>query len=348
LIRRFEQIARAGLLMGAAAIAADHALSAASRSAGELIVCHAGSVSAAFAQVEQQFTAQHGDVAMKDVSGGSVALAARLASGVQPCDIYAAADYQDIDLLLEPAGVADYTIVFAKGRMVLAYIATDPHTNGIAAAGEFKPPASIPQAAADWYKVLLAPGVRISSSHPFLDPSGYRTYMIFRLTQAHYNVPNLANALLEHVTIAGAARAEPGSGPTLGKDYDFQFIYEHSAAAAAKTNPSYRYVSLPDRLDLSTNAQNPFYAQAFVSIPGVAPGPLTMVTIPATPVAWGLTIPKQSRNQENAVEFVSLLLGPAGTAALTTNGPTPITPALVSAAHLPHVPPRLRPKVVSK
>ena len=38
------------------------------------------------------------------------------------------------------SALADYTIVFAKGRMVLAYLATDPMTRGIAAAGDFSPP----------------------------------------------------------------------------------------------------------------------------------------------------------------------------------------------------------------
>ena len=89
---------------------------------------------------------------------------------LQPCDVYAAADYLDIDLLLKPVGLADYTIVFARGRMVLAYLATDPMTRGIAAAGDFRPPDSIPEAAPDWYRILLEPGVRISGSHPFLDP----------------------------------------------------------------------------------------------------------------------------------------------------------------------------------
>ena len=122
----------------------------------------------------------------------------------QPCDVYAAADYLDIDLLLKPMGLADYTIVFAKGRMVLAYLATDPMTRGIAAAGDFNPPASIPNAAPDWYRVLLEPGVRIAGSHPFLDPAGYRSHMIFQLAQTFYNVPNLSNLLLEHYTILPA------------------------------------------------------------------------------------------------------------------------------------------------
>jgi ABC-type molybdate transport system substrate-binding protein len=329
-----------GALVCTALVIIARGVAVSSQSPGQLNVCHAGSVQLAFTQVEKAFTAEHPTVVVRDVSGGSVALAGRLAVGLQPCDVYAAADYEDIDLLLKPLGLADYTVVFAKGRMVLAYLATDPKTHGIATAGDFTPPTSIPDATPDWYRVLLAPGVRISSSHPFLDPSGYRSHMIFRLAQTYYNVPNLSNLLLEHVTInAAAGGADAANGPTLGRDHNFQFIYEHSAAAAAKSNPSYRYVALPDRIDLSTASNNSYYAQASVTMPGIGPpGGMASASIPATRVAWGLTILKESPNLDNAIAFVNLVLGSAGTAAFNAHGPAPITPALVSASDYARVP----------
>jgi molybdate/tungstate transport system substrate-binding protein len=319
------------------------------QSAGQLDVCHAGSVQAAFTQVEGEFTAQHPGVVVKDVSGGSVALAGRLAAGIQACDVFAAADYEDIDLLLKPLGLADYTIVFARGRMVLAYLATDRKTQGIAAAGDFNPPASIPKATPDWYKVLLAPGVRIGGSHPFLDPSGYRAHMIFDLAQAYYDVPNLYNLLLEHYTILPAGGGpEAASGSSLGRDYNFQFIYEHSAAAAAKNNPSYRYVAVPDRIDLSTAANNGHYARARVTIPGIGrPGTTSPVTIPGARVAWGLTVTRKSSNLENAILFVNLVLGAAGRNALNLHGPAPITPAFVSTGDYSRLPKSLQPLVMA-
>jgi ABC-type molybdate transport system substrate-binding protein len=332
-----------GGLIVAAVIMTARGVAVSSQSAGQLNVCHAGSLQLAFSQVEKAFTAQHPEVALKDISGGSVALAGRLAAGLQPCDVYAAADYQDIDLLLKPLGLADYTVVFAKGRMVLAYLATDPKTHGIAAAGDFKPPTSIPGAAPDWHQVLLTPGARVSSSHPFLDPSGYRTHMIFRLAETYYKVPNLSNLLLEHLTINAAAGSDGANPPALGRDYNFQFVYEHSAAAAAQSNPSYRYVTLPDRIDLSTDSQNSYYGQASMTIPGIGPpGGMAQVSIPATRVAWGLTILNKSQNPANAIAFVNLVLGAVGTAALNANGPAPITPAVVSASDYARLPKTLQ------
>ncbi len=307
----------------------------------QLTVCHAGSLQAAFSALEKEFTKQHPEVAVKDVSGGSVALAGRMAAGLQPCDVYAAADYLDIDLLLKPAALADYTIVFARGRMVLTYLATDPLTRGITAAGDFSPPASIPKAAPDWYRVLLEPGVRVAGSHPFLDPAGYRSHMIFQLAQTFYGVPNLYQSLLEHyVVLPAVGGVGAANGPTLGRDFNFQFTYEHSAADAAKNNPAYRYVALPDQIDLSTEVHNTYYARAAVTIPAVGTQGKSAapVSVRATRVAWGLTISAKSPNQENAVAFVNLLLGEAGTAALTTYGPAPITPARVSAGDYRRLP----------
>jgi molybdate/tungstate transport system substrate-binding protein len=311
--------------------------SSGAQSAAALNVCHAGSLQSALTAVEQEFARQHPGVLVNDVSGGSLALAARIAAGLQSCDVYAAADYLDIDLFLKPAGFADYTLVFAKGRMVLAYLNSDPLAAGVSAHGEFKPPDSIPDAAKEWYRVLLKPGVRIAGSHPFLDPAGYRSHMIFELTESYYGVPNLFHELLEHYTIL------PGAGPgrTLGDGFDFQFTYEHTAAAAARTNPAYRYVILPDRVDLSTPANAAWYSRATVTVPGIG---TSQVSIPAARVAWGFTIPRGA-SLDNAIAFVKLLLGSAGAAALRMYGPDPVTPVFVSSRDYPHVPAALQPLV---
>ena len=235
-----------------------------------LNVCHAGSLSAAFVEIEKAFATQHPDVHITDVAGGSVTLARRLASGVQSCDVYASADYVDIDQFLKPAGIADYTVRFARGRMVLAYLSTDPRTQGVAAPGEFTPPSSIPDAAPGWYQKLMAPDVRIAGAHPFLDPGGYRAHMILELAGKHYQIPSLYNALLEHYQVIPAAtRGDAAETPTLGRDFSFQITYEHSAAATALGNPAYRYVHLPDRIDLSNPDNNAYYAQAAVTMPGL-------------------------------------------------------------------------------
>jgi molybdate/tungstate transport system substrate-binding protein len=302
-------------------------------SKGELIIYRAGSLTRAFQPLIAAFTCRTG-IQVKDHPMGSVDAGRQITAGGQKCDLYAPADYLDIDLFMKPAGYADFDIVFAHGRMVLAYSARGLAAKKlppIAQAGDFHPPNAIPKAAANWYEVLTRPGVAIGGGNFFLDPGAYRAPMIFQLAAAFYKVPNLYNNLLERVII-------PGAGS------DFQFTYEHNARATALTNPDYRYVDLPDEINLSDPARDAYYRQnAVVVLPGLGtPRSERTIAVPAARVAWGITLMKDAPNRENAVRFLELLLSGEGTAALRENGPEPITPPVVSAGDLRKLPEALR------
>ncbi len=302
-----------------------------------LAIHHAGSLSAVLKAVEKLYTQRTG-VCVTDVPGGSVAGARTVTAGRVPCDIYAAADYEIIDQMMKPAGVADYTIRFGEGAMVLAYRTTSKHAETIAR-GRLDPPASIPDVAPDWYEQMIAPGVSSLGSNPFLDPGGYRADLIFQLAQAKYGVPNLYSTMLSHHIEGGYAAL------ALGKDYDFQFIYEHSAIAAFRndTTGTYRFAHLPDDVGLSSASRAAQYAKVGITIPGLQiPSSAETVRIPATRVTWGLTVMKSAPHPELAVEFLKLLLGPEGVAMQAATGPTPISPAIVSRDDLSRVPAPLR------
>jgi molybdate/tungstate transport system substrate-binding protein len=166
--------------------------------------------------------------------------------------------------------------------------------------------------------------------------------MIFQLAEAYYKMPNLYNNLLEHVVILGQ-----DSGATIGKQFDFQFIYEHNARATAATNPDYRYVNLPDEINLSDPAKDSYYREhSVVGIPGLGTSKSARtIAVPGAHVAWGITLLKDAPNKENAVKFLHLLLGPLGAASLKENGPAPISPPLVNRADLQKLPESLRPLV---
>src|SRR5215468_4572938 len=89
----------------------------------QLIIYRAGSLTRAFQELETAFTCQTG-IQVKDFPMGSVDAGRQITAGGHACDLYAPADYLDIDLFMKPAGYSDFNIVFAKGRMVLAYSAT--------------------------------------------------------------------------------------------------------------------------------------------------------------------------------------------------------------------------------
>ena len=139
-----------------------------------LIIYRAGSLSRTFKPLEATFTCQTG-VAVEDHAMGSVDAGRQITAGGHASDLYAPADYSDIDLFMKPAGYANFNIVFAQGKMVLAYSASSVAENKLPAIAEdtrvaFNPPNSIPKASAKWYEILTTPGVRIGGGNPFLDP----------------------------------------------------------------------------------------------------------------------------------------------------------------------------------
>jgi molybdate/tungstate transport system substrate-binding protein len=312
----------------------------------QLIIFRAGSLTRAFTPLEKVFTCQTG-IQVKDTAMGSVDAARQITAGGQACDLYAPADYLDIDLFMKPAGYANFTIVFARGKMVLAYLESGLTAKKLPPIAEpggrpFHLPDSIPKAAAKWYEILTMPGVAIGGGNPFLDPGAYRGPMIFQLAEEFFHVPNLYNNLLEHVVVPG-----PDTSIALGKGLDFQFTYEHNARATAATNPDYRFVDLPDEISLADPARDAYYREhAVVVLPGLG----TMrsarsIAVPAAHVAWGITILKDAPNRDNAIKFLQLLLSPTGTALLNENGPTPVSPALADRVDLLKVPQSLRPLI---
>jgi molybdate/tungstate transport system substrate-binding protein len=312
-------------------------------SSQQLIIFRAGSLTRAFQPLEKLFTCQTG-IQVNDSSMGSVDAGRQITAGGKACDLYAPADFLDIDLFMKPPGYANFNIVFAHGRMVLAYSQSGLAAKKVGSIADrasppFHLPDSIPKAAANWYQILAMNGVAIGGGNWFLDPGAYRAPMIFQLAENYYKVPNLYNDLLEHLVVMGQ-----NSGAVLGKQFDFQFTYEHNARATAAANPDYRYVDLPDEINFSDPAKDAYYREhAIVVLPGLGtPRSARTVAVPGARLAWGITMLKDAPNKENAIQFLRLLLGPAGKAALSENGPEPLSPGLVDSADFPSVPESLR------
>jgi molybdate/tungstate transport system substrate-binding protein len=153
----------------------------------------------------------------------------------------------------------------------------------------------------------------------------------------------LYDELMQHMVIPGGDR----SVPSLGTLYDFQLTYEHNACAMAKKDPDFRYVDLPDEINLSDSARNAYFAKnSVVVLPGLgAPRSALSIPVSGTRVAWGVTVLTNAPKRENAVKILRLLLSPTGTASLKENGPKPISPAHVSSEDSRKLPQLLRPLV---
>ena len=177
-----------------------------------------------------------------DCRGGSLDLARALTAGGYAANIYAPADYLDIDLFLKPGGYADYNILFAEGKMVLTYTTSSTGADKIAQPGAFSPPDSIPDAVDDCGKgrrhgeagivLVLDPDAArrrhrdwASVPRPGRVPESHE----FELAEEFYGIGNLYTSLLEHDLI-GPAAVPAGTFGLKG------------------TNATYPVVRLPDQL----------------------------------------------------------------------------------------------------
>lgn len=298
------------------------------RPAGVLTVYHAGSLTAAFQSVEAAFIREYPGVQVADKAFGSVDMARRVTSGGESADVFATADYANIDSMLKPRYAA-YTIRFAQGGIVLMYSADNPNpAAGVKEIADpritYDPnanPPSIPNVTANWYTYLTRPGVRIGGADPAADPGGYRAVMIMQLAEAHYRQPGLSQRMRDHYAITSGARMQ---------SYDYRFIYESSALAVARQDPTVRLARLPAEVALSDSARNEFYRKAVVTIPGLFEADPPM-RVEGTRVTWGITILNAARNRANAIAFLAFLLNPKKGAVLQKAlGPEPIIPALVT------------------
>src|ERR1700722_14494755 len=98
--------------LSALSIATAQTTSCVPPSSQQLIIYRAGSLTRAFKPLVETFTCQTG-VQVKDVAMGSVDAGRQITAGGQASDLYAPADYLDIDLFMKPAGYASFNIVFA-------------------------------------------------------------------------------------------------------------------------------------------------------------------------------------------------------------------------------------------
>jgi molybdate/tungstate transport system substrate-binding protein len=311
----------------------------------QLIIYHPGSLTAAFKKIEAAFMAEHPDVAIVDKFGGSVNLARQVTVGGEPADLYASADYEDIDVLLKPKW-ANYTIRFAQGAMVLVYKINDPNplarVDAIADPSvPFNPtsnPPTIPNVVPNWYHILAQPGVWIGGGDPSTDPGIYRGLLIMQLAEKYYHQPGLYQAFYKNDTYRDGDKTSPPPA-------DYRFSYEHGALAMARTDPNVRLALLPAEIAMSDSSQGTFYSQASISISGLASTD-PHVTIKGSRVTWGITLLNSSKNPANAIAFLQFLLTPGKGGALEqTTGPEPILPAVVSQDDCSRIPDVLRPLV---
>lgn len=288
---------------------------------GPLIVFNAGSLAAPFRDLLREFTVRHPGIQPRQESSGSLEAARKLTELGRIPDVLGVADYQVIPTLLIPAHATWYAS-FARNAMTLVY------TDQSAGAKEVGP--------ANWWQILVRPGVRTGRSDPSLDPNGYRALMVAQLAEQHYHVPGLASKLLAAMP-PRYLRPKEADLVALVQAGELDYAWSYRSIAAAT---GLRFVSLPREVDLSDQGLADWYRQARVRVPGGrAAG--DSVTLVAEPIVYALTIPERAPNPGAARAFVRFLYSPDGQAIIRRHGfilldrPTTGGPARPPAGVLP-------------
>jgi molybdate/tungstate transport system substrate-binding protein len=267
---------------------------------GPLVIFHAGSLAAPFRELLKAYTAKHPKVDPRPEASGSVEVARKLTELHKIPDLVGTADYAVIEQLLMPT-YATWYVTFALNAVELAY------TDRSAGAGEVT--------AASWPDVLTRGSVRIGRSNPALDPSGYRSLMVFQLAERYYHRPGLASRLLAQSPprymrpkeVELVALLETG-------EIDYVVLYR-SVIRQAKL----RSIPLPKEIDLSDPAFASSYSTARMAIPK-STGATDSLIMKGEPIVYALTIPRGASNPTAAASFARFVLSPEGRSILERTG----------------------------
>jgi molybdate/tungstate transport system substrate-binding protein len=262
---------------------------------GPLLVFNAGSLAAPFRDLLREFAVRHPGVQPRQESSGSLEAARKLTELGRIPDVLGVADYQVIPTLLIPRHATWYA-TFARNAMVLVY------TDQSVGAREVGP--------ANWWQILLRPGVRTGRSDPSLDPNGYRALMVAQLAEQHYRVPGLTSRLLAAMP---PRYLRPKEADLVALVQVGELDYAWSVATGL------RFVALPPEVDLSDQGRADWYRQAKVRVPGGRTAG-DSVTLVAEPIVYALTIPERAPNPGAAGAFVRFLFSPDGQAIIRRHG----------------------------
>lgn len=256
-----------------------------------IAVYYAGSLAVPFAAIKKEFAAIHPDVDIQYTSGGSCDLARKINLGEQ-ADILVSADYTVIDTMLMPH-YAEWNAWFAKNSMVIMY------KNKSKLAAEIN--------SDNWYRILLQEEVNYGHSDPEADPCGYRTVLLWQLAEKYYGEDRLFKKLTESCPAENICAKSAELIAMLEKGVlDYVFEYESVARQHALKRSDFRWVQLPEEINLSAVGHTEFYKESSINLKGKEPDEI--ITKTGEPIIYSLTIPLTAQNPEGAAVFLRFLL----------------------------------------
>jgi len=272
----------------------------------QIIIFHAGSLSVPFRELAREYEKKNPGMKVLLEPAGSLVCARKITELKMPCDIIASADYFVIDELLIPQ-YATWGIRFATNELVIAFQQKSKYAADIDST--------------NWIDILLRGDVTYARSDPDSDPCGYRSVLLFMLSERYYGRVGLAESLLakdsefirpKEVDLVALVEAN-------AVDYMFQY-----KSVAIQHN--LKYIELPDGINLGSLAKESLYNSVSYYVTGSSPG--SKMKIKGEYINYSLALLSDCINRRGAIDFVAFLLGSEGMNILKKNGQDPIVPCM--------------------
>ncbi|MEO7963881.1 MAG: extracellular solute-binding protein [Gemmatimonadaceae bacterium] len=287
--------------------------SPARQSGGALVVMNAAAATLPLRAVLDSFTARTG-IRYEQEPGASLEVARRITEAGRRPDVVLLADPQVFPALLMPRFTSWYALM-GRNRIVLAY------TEKSRGAGEIT--------ADNWRRIILEPAIETGRADPNLDPSGYRTLLVFQLAERFYQEPGLAQRLLEGAPTRNVRPREADQVALLqAHELDYIWTYENLAR-----NHGLRYVKLPNEVDLGTPADSATYATATTRVLGKRPG--DTLTMRGAPILFAVSVLDSAAHRDHGERFVRFLTSVEGRAILRAAHFDALDAPIVAGSHAP-------------
>jgi len=271
-----------------------------------IIIFHAGSLSVPVKKISEAFEKANPGVRVLSEAAGSLQCARKITELHKPCDIMLSADYSVIDNLLIPSYAA-WNIRFATNEIVIAYRPESAYSS------IFRED--------NWPDILLKDDVIIGRADPDADPCGYRTVFAARLAEKYYGRKGLADSLLSKNTDYIRPKEVDLVALTETGVIDYMFQYKSVAV-----QHGFKYLELPDAINLSSPEMKDQYGSVSYMIPGETPGERSEMH--GDYISYSGTIINSARQKELAVKYFSFLLSEAGRKIFMESGQMPLTPVV--------------------
>ncbi len=308
--------------------------SCASKGKTPLVVFAAGSLIQPFSDLEKAFEARYPNIDVLSEFHGSIQVMRHVSELHEEIDVVASADQALIPMLMYDVNIpdtqqpyADWFIAMASNQLNIAYTPTSKYADEINTQ--------------NWFEILSRPDVRVGLSDPRFDAVGYRTLMLFTLSNNFYQnkgifsnfvhdefkypikfIDNIDSQLIlvpevletrrdSHILMRGSSIALIALLEAGEVDYAFEY-------ASVIQQHGFEMLTLPDELNMGNEDMNNQYAKATVKMDFQRFATVNPVFV-GERIKYGITIPANAPHPDEAALFIAFIFSDEGQAIMQHN-----------------------------